>query len=100
MKEIKKIAGYNLLIVLIIMILLRVFSITSSGELDESNQQYGNLGTYILAALIVLMGFLVNITLGIIYFAKKDKELGRAFLLSAFLVLLVGFSSCITILNA
>lgn len=99
MKDIKRIVGNNLLLLISFVILVRVFGITPRENLDESNQQYGNLGPLISTALFIIIQVVFNLGKSIYWFFNKNKNLGGVYLLSSFLVLLIGFSSCVTILN-
>ena len=99
MNEIKKIVGYNLVLLICFVILVRIFGITPREQLHESNQQYGNLGPIVMTALVICAQFVFNLWMSVYWFFKKNRKLSGVYLLSSFLVLLIGFSSCVTILN-
>lgn len=84
MQTLKKIAGINLLILLVYTAIVFFSNLDTGGSLT------------ILVVLMVIIGIhvFINLVLGIIFFTQKDNERGRAFLLSALIVLVVGFSSC------
>lgn len=86
MKSIRKIAGINLVIIIIYSCLIRVIS--SRGD---------NMSMSIVVFSAMAVGFHVIFCLivtGVAY-AGRDSELGRAWLLSAGIVLLVGYSVCL-----
>lgn len=82
MKAIKTSAGINLLILLMYTLVISLYS--------------GDNALVILFALLVLVGIhvAVNVVLAIVFFVRGEKPRGKAFLLSALIVLVVGFSSC------
>ena len=84
MNGLKKVAGINLLILLIYTILVNVGS---------TGRDRGMQIMFMLMILIVLH-VAVNFIASLIFFAKRDKVTGRNFLLSSLIVLLIGFSSC------
>ena len=84
MNIIKKIAGYNLLLLLIYTIAIR-FSFTGNEK---------SLGILIVSAIVISIHVLINLIICLIYYSTGKKELGKAFLLSSGIVLLIGFSSC------
>lgn len=83
MKTIGKIAGINILLLLLFM----VFIIADSNGGDNS----AFLFTYafVIAALAAINGIA-----GVIQFIMGHNDLGKACLISAGLVLLIGFSTC------
>ena len=86
MKPLNKIAGVNLLIILIYSVVIRI-AVGRGGQ--------GSMGILIFSAVAVgIHVFFCLIATGIMYIEKK-KELGRAWLLSSGLVLLIGFSVCL-----
>jgi len=84
MSEIKKIVGINLLILLI-------YSVAVS-PLIEGNDPLGNL---IQLALLIAVHF-ISISLMALFYAGNNSKLSKAYLLSSGVVLLVGFSSCLS----
>jgi hypothetical protein len=80
MKDFGKIVGYNLLAILIYSALIRLIV---GGD---------SMGIAILSAFVVGAHFLITIIVGI---AKSGKSNGRAWLLAALVVALVGFSTCL-----
>jgi hypothetical protein len=85
MSDIKKIVGINLFIMLMYMLLI---NITSLG-------QERTLAVLVLSALAVGIHVFISVLLSVIYFSKKDNSKGKSFLLSAGIVLVIGFSSCL-----
>jgi Na+/proline symporter len=89
MNPLKKIASINMGILLIYTLLSRLA--------DSSGGQYKGLGFMIFMMIAIGVHVLVNIILCLFHFARKNKELGRAYLISGILVLLIGFSACLGI---
>lgn len=87
MNEIKKIAGINLIILLVIIVIGGVTGYNESG-------QYQGLGAMILMALGIGTQTAILIGASLIQFLRKNKQSGQAYLLSGVLVLIVGFSAC------
>lgn len=89
MNELKKTGGYNLLILVAYTLL---FSILSTGKEWQ-------LAFMILMAALISIQTGLNFIVSLIFFAKKDKVRGRNFLLSALIVLVIGFSTCFGVAN-
>lgn len=83
MESLKKIGGINLLILLIYMGLIHV---TSTGPERE-------LGVLVFAAMAIVFHVGVNVLIAIVQFIRKEKN-AKSYLLSAVIVLVVGFSAC------
>lgn len=83
MNSLKKVAGYNLLAILIYSVLIHF----AAGRDDT--------GIMIYSAFVVGAHVLIGFVCSLGYFASREKEMGRAWLLSTLLVLLVGFSACL-----
>jgi len=86
MKNLGKIAGINLLILFIYMVLIYIGT-TGGGEEE--------LGLLISAALCIAVHVFTNFVIGLYFLFTSQSTKGLAFLLSAGIVLLVGFSSCL-----
>lgn len=84
MSDIKKNVGINLFVMLAYMILI---NITSVGRERE-------LAVLVFSALAVGVHVAISILVAIIFFIQKNPR-AKAFLLSAVLVLLIGFSACL-----
>ena len=84
-----KILGYNLLIVLIYMSIIGIGNNRSS----EFNP-YGSLDGMLVAMFCIAIQFVINLIVSIYYFSIKKPVLGGSFLTSAFIVVLIGFSTC------
>ncbi len=54
----------------------------------------GGLTGMLGSAMLIAVQVSLNIIAAIYCFIKKDRQLGKSFLLSAGLVLLIGFSTC------
>ncbi len=85
MSQLKKILGINLLILL---------SYTLFIHATASN---GGEGIDILLELMLAVGLqvVINFIVSMIHFWTKNDSLGKAFLLSTGLVLVIGFSTCL-----
>ncbi len=84
LKEVGKIAGVNLIIVLF----YTAFSYAIS---PKNNHDYSFL---IFMMMFIAAQAFINLVLSIIFFVKGDTAKGLAFLLSIGVVLVLGFSSC------
>ena len=84
MNDLKKTGGYNLLLMVAYTLL---FFVLSTGKEWQ-------LGFMILMAALISIQVGLNFIVSLIFFAKKDKVRGRNFLLSALIVLVIGFSTC------
>ena len=85
MNEIKKIAGYNLLVLLIYTILLHF----TGGGPEKS------LNILVFSAIIIGIHVLVDLVACAYFFSNHNKPMGKAWLLSAGIVLVIGFSTCL-----
>ena len=85
-QKIQKIVGINLLILLVYTILIHAFNITNHHDKVLE----------IAFSLMFAIGLhtLINFALSIGYFITKKNDLGKAFLLSTAVVLVIGFSGC------
>ena len=86
MKSLKKIAGGNLLAILIYSILIRFFSGTGRDA---------TMAALVFCALAVTAHVAICLFITLLKYIDKDKESGRAWLLSSGIVLLAGFSACL-----
>ena len=86
MKSLKKIAGINLLILLIYSVVIR-FAVGRSGD--------GSLGIMIFSAIAVGLHVVFCLLIAVAMYVEKSRGLGKAWLLSSGLVLLIGFSVCL-----
>jgi hypothetical protein len=84
MKDIRKIAGINLVIMFAYMV---VINLTSTGQERE-------LAVLLLSAFAVGIHVAISVLIAVIFFIQKNP-MAKAFLLSAGLVLVIGFSSCL-----
>ena len=86
MNALKKIAGINLLILLGYSLLARLS--------DSGGGHDAGLGFMVLMVVGVVLHIGINLLLCLVFFSKRDKERGRAFLLSSIIVAVIGFSAC------
>ena len=87
MKPLNKIAGINLAILILYSVLIRVVNNGGAGK--------GGLGILMMSAVAVGLHVLLCLIVAAIESSgSKTKGLGRAWLWSAGIVLLVGFSTC------
>ena len=84
MNGLKKIGGYNLLILLIYTLFVSVIA--------TGNQR--QMGFMIYMAMLIAVHVGINFIVSLIFFAQRNKIMGRNYLLSALLVLVIGFSTC------
>ena len=87
MKPLKKIAGINLLVLFAYSAVIRILS-SGSG-------QGVAMSILIMSAFAVGLHVLICLIVSAIEHGNKSRELGRAWLLSSGIVLLVGFSTCL-----
>ena len=85
MQEIKKVVGVNLLIFV---------AYTVLSHFSSSSRDGGGDGNLMISGLAIWIQAPVNFFLCLNNFSKGKKELGRAYLLSLSLILLIGFSTC------
>ena len=87
MKNFGKILGYNMIIMLLY---------TVGIHLTSRSEGRGNTSLTILVTMMVPIGMqvLANLIISIVKFAQKDTRSGKSYLLSMFLVLIIGFSVC------
>jgi len=85
MSQLKKILGINVLILLGYTLLIHATA-SNGGE-----------GIDILLELMLAVGLqvVINFIVSMIHFWTKNDSLGKAFLLSTGLVLVIGFSTCL-----
>lgn len=87
MKPLKKIAGINLLVLLAYSAVIRILSSGSGQSVAMS--------ILIMSAFAIGLHVLICLIVSAIMHGNKARELGRAWLLSSGIVLLVGFSTCL-----
>ena len=87
MKHFKKIAGYNLLIMLGLALILALAFRKESG-------QYGPMSFMVFYMVVIGGQVVINLLTSISLFATKKPGMGKSFLLTSLILLLVGFSSC------
>jgi uncharacterized membrane protein YozB (DUF420 family) len=87
MNSIKKVVGINLLILLAYTLLCNLVS-NSNG-----NERGMEVAILMMVAVVIHVGILLLAML--IFFIRKNNAEGRTFLLSALIVLVIGFSACL-----
>ncbi len=87
MKSLKKIAGINLLIMLLYSILIRIMASGGGSRNDAA------LGILLMSAFAVGAHVIICLLLTIVL-SVRNNELSTAWLTSSGIVLLVGFSTC------
>jgi len=90
MKKTQKIVGLNLLILLVYNVL--VFSIA---YLYLAQEGYDLANYTFVMVLCILLQCVICIGLSISHFVRKNAQLGKTYLLSFLVVLIIGFSSCL-----
>lgn len=88
MNSLKKVAGINLIILLIYNILVNIGSTGSNRGMQ----------IMFMLMLLIILHVAINFIVSLVFFAKREKTAGRNFLLSSLIVLLIGFSSCLGVL--
>jgi heme/copper-type cytochrome/quinol oxidase subunit 2 len=86
MNAVKKIGGINLAILLIYSVIARLS--------DTNGGNYKGMGFMMMMMLFVGLHVVINLIICLVHFSRRNKELGRAYLLSSILVLVIGFSTC------
>ncbi len=86
MKYIGKIVGLNLLVLLGYMALL------FAAHHDEGHEW--QLAFIIYAMLVIFAHMILNFVIALSYFVRKNDEMGKAWILSSLIILIVGFSTC------
>jgi len=84
MNSLKKIAGLNLLILLIYTLLVSVLSAGNQWQMSFM----------IFMAMLIAVHVGINFIASLIFFVQRNRNMGRNYLLSALLVLVIGFSTC------
>lgn len=84
LKELTKIAGINLAVLLL-------YTLICYSASPHNNHDYSFL---ILMMMFIGAHAVVNAILAIIFFIKGDSAKGLAFLISIFVTLVIGFSAC------
>ena len=88
MEKTKKIVTINLIILVLLMSLMFFPSLSTRGG------GHNELGFAIGAMFVIGVQVLVNLIAAGYNWFKNKKELGKAYLLSMFIVLIIGFSAC------
>ncbi len=85
--------------VIINLLILCIYSIFFRLEVTLVEQaEYGNLGIAIYSMFAIGLQVIINLVLSANIFSSdpQKKQKGKRFLLCAFLVLLIGFPTCVT----
>ncbi|HXO74074.1 MAG TPA: hypothetical protein VN824_02565 [Puia sp.] len=90
MKSLGRIAVVNILVILAYSALIRLIAWGGSGRGSEAG-----LGIALMSAFAVGAHVLICLVVAGVYSSDKKRDLGKAWLLSAGVVLLVGFSTCL-----
>ena len=85
--KVGKIVGINLAILLAFGLVMLIPSLGSS-------DQYAGMGYGIGMLMLVPAQILVNLVVGIVYFTKKNQEMGKAYMLAMLAVAVIGTSAC------
>jgi len=90
MKNFGKIIRINLLI----MLAYSLIALAITWSAVKSGEPYAGLTYALLMMYVIILHSLVVLIIMIIKFVKGEKELGMSYLLSLFVIGIVGFSSC------
>jgi hypothetical protein len=82
MKNLGKIAGINIAIIVAYGILLRILGTESWNVI-------------MISMMLVIFQVLINFVLSLMHYSGKERELGNSYMLTTFLVLIVGFGVCV-----
>lgn len=88
MKNLGKIIGWNLSILLVYSVLVRL---TNRGYSGNS----GGLNVLIYSAMLIAFHVFMNFGLALNSYSSGDKQTGNSFMLSMVIVLIVGFGTCL-----
>ncbi len=97
MNNIKKTVGINLIVLVVFALLITLPFLTSNPE--EEGYSHNSLEYVIGYAFLIAIQSVINLLISLYFFIIKNNEMGKAFLLSFILVLVIGFSSCMAIFN-
>lgn len=95
MNLLKKIAGWNLLAILVYSLVIRIISYGMDRGSHGTGTNDTGMAIAIFSAIAVGLHVMVCVALTIAEFASGRPASGRAWLLSSGIVLLVGFSACL-----
>ncbi len=97
MNNLKKIVGINLIILLVFGLIITIPFLTTKPV--EYNGGFNSIGYVISYTFLIGLQSIINLLISLFFFITKNNEMGKAFLLSFILVLVIGFSSCMAIFN-
>ena len=86
MKKFNKIAGINL-IILILYSLVSIFGMDQGAHGED-------LARLVLLVTFVGLQVIINFIISITFFIRQENDKGKAFILNCLLVLVIGFSVC------
>jgi len=84
MTSLKKVAGINLATLVAYSILSNVGSTGNERQMQ----------VMVMMAFFICIQFGINLLVSVIYFIKGNRVVGRNFLLSSLVILVIGFSAC------
>lgn len=87
MKGTGRIIGINLII-------LAIYAIIAAAISSQDQSGYAGAGYGLIMMVLLAIHVLILLIVGIVFFVRKDREKGKAYLISFCVVLLVGFSAC------
>ena len=90
MNKLKKIAGINILIIIIFSVLAQLYM-----YIDANGGEHSGLGIAVSSLIFLLAQGGINLLAAIFFFLKDNSELGKIYLLSSVIVFVVGMSSCL-----
>lgn len=92
MKDFNKIIRINLLVMLAYAVVSLLFGLF---DRNTSAGTYDGLGFAVFMMVLIALQIAVNFILMIVKFVQGNREMGVSYLVSMFVVGLVGFSSCL-----
>lgn len=87
MKGTGRIIGINLII-------LTIYTIISAAIASQDHTGYAGAGYGLIMMTLLAIHVAILLIIGIVFFVRKEREKGKAYLISFCVVLLVGFSAC------
>lgn len=91
MGKIGKIAGLNILVMLVYLAILCSYLFLTKGQTKGG---YANLDRLLIPFGAIVIHAILAIIVSIYHFINKNTSTGQAYLISAGLVLVIGFSPC------
>jgi len=89
MHQLKKIAGINLILMLVYSVIIQLAVQNTGG-----NGSYQGLGVALFSMFVIGAHVGINLIIALVFFFKNNNAQGKVFLLSSIILLLIGLSAC------